>query len=160
MRISKRGAICTAAVAAGVTAAGAAAVPPPPDSTFEGQTSQANIRNHGVRLTTDAEGRVTRFAIQWRGNCNAKGKFWTSTSVVKAPDGLKQDGDVFSRKRSYLAHAGGGITGKIRYTLSGQFTDDDNANGTWAAKVTVRRDGKKIDKCRSPKVTWSAARSA
>jgi hypothetical protein len=146
------------AVAAG-TAAVALAVPPPPTSTFEGETSQTTIKKHGVQVKTDANAHVSRVIVQWRAKCKAKGKFWTSTTPVTAgPNGLPQSGDVFSRKRTYTANAGGGIKGKITYSLSGQFTDNDNANGTFSAKVVVRKRGKKIDSCKLPKITWSAAR--
>jgi hypothetical protein len=156
----KRGVIAgaTVAVVAG-TAAVALAVPPPPSSTFQGDTSQTNIQRHGVQVDTDDNGHVSQVIIQWKAKCKAKGKFWTSTTRVTAgANGLPQAGDVFSRKRTYTGNAGGGFKGMIKYSLAGQFTDNDNANGTWSAKVVVRKNGKKIDSCKLPKITWSAAR--
>ena len=158
----KRGGTAGVAVMAVVagTAAVAVAVPPPPDGTFVGDTSQTSIKRHGVQVETDANGHVSRVIIQWKAKCKVKGKFWTSTTNIAAGSkGLPQSGDVFSRKRSYTANAGGGIKGRIKYALAGQFTDNDNATGTWSAKVVVRKRGKKIDSCKLPKITWGAART-
>jgi hypothetical protein len=161
MGISKVGAVATGAVAAGLTAAAVAlAVPPPPSSSFEGQTSQTKIDDHGVRVETDANGHVSRVTIGWRAKCKKKGQFWTATTVVNGgSDGLQQNGDVFSLKGSYTGNAGGGIKGKVTVNLQGAFTDNDNAKGTWSAKVVVRKKGKKIDSCKTPKVNWSVARA-
>jgi hypothetical protein len=157
----RRGVIAgtTAAALVAGTAAVALAVPPPPASTFQGNTTQTSIKRHGVQVETDDNGRVSRVIVQWQAKCKAKGKFWTSsTTVTNGQGGLAQSGDVFSRKRSYTANAGGGFKGKITYTLTGQFTDNDNATGTYSAKVVVKKKGKKIDSCKLPKITWSAAR--
>jgi hypothetical protein len=157
----RRGVIAgtTAAALVAGTAAVALAVPPPPSSTFQGSTTQTSIKKHGVQVETDSNARVSRVIIQWRATCKAKGKFWTSTTpVTNGQGGLAQSGDVFSRKRTYTANAGGGFKGKIKYALSGQFTDNDNASGTYSAKVVVKKNGKKIDSCKLPKITWTASR--
>jgi hypothetical protein len=139
----------------------AVAVPPPPDSTFQGNTSQTNIQRHAVQVDTDATGHVKQVFVQWRAKCKSKGKFWTSTTKVsRGAAGLPQNGDVFGYTHTYKGNAGGGVTGKIKYTLKGSFSDADNAAGTWTAKVIVKRSGKKIDTCKLPKVTWTAARVA
>lgn len=159
----KRGVIAGATAAAVVagTAAVALAVPPPPSGTFAGSTSQTKVKNHAVEVDTDANGHVAKVFVQWQAKCKAKGKFWTSTTKVSAgANGLPQAGDVFSYKHGYTAKAGGGFKGKITYSLAGQFSDTDNATGTWSAKVVVRKKGKKVDTCKLPKITWSATRSA
>ena len=157
--ISKRAAALVVAVAAGTTAGVAGAVPPPPDGTFQGDTSQTNIEHHVVQVDTNSDGRVQRVFIQWQAKCKVKGQFWTSTTkVTNGPSGLVQSGDVFSRKHSYTGKVNKNIKGKISYTLDGKFADNDNAAGTWKAKVIVRRKGKKIDTCTLPKITWTAQR--
>ena len=142
----------------GLTAAGAgASVPPPASGTFEGNTSQTNIPKHGVQVKTNAGGKVQRVIVQWRAKCASKGKFWTSTTVVRGGSaGLPQNGDVFSAQRGYTGNAGGGIKGKIKYKLSGQFVNDGNAEGTWSARVVVKRNGRKIDTCKLKQITWTA----
>jgi hypothetical protein len=141
------------------TAAVALAVPPPPSGVFRGTSSQAAPDNQVV-VRTDANAHVSKFKIQWHARCQVKGKFWGSqTTVTPGPNGLAMTGDVFKRKHTYVGDAGGGITGKITYTLKGQFTDNDNANGTWGAKVIVKRNGHKIDTCTLKKITWSVARA-
>ena len=148
----------TTAVAA-VTAAVALAVPPPPSGTFAGTTSQTKLKEHNISLTTDANGHVASATINWQAKCKKKGKFWTATTVVNGgSDGLQQNGDVFIRKGSYTGNAGGGIKGKVTVNLQGAFTDNDNAKGTWSTKVVVRKKGKKIDSCKTPKITWSVTR--
>jgi hypothetical protein len=152
-------AAAAAGVAAGIAAGGAAAVAPPPGGTFFGETSQTAVANHSVEVDTNASSRVQRVYVQWQAKCKAKGKFWTSTTKVSnGSKGLFQNGDVFQRKHSYTGNAGGGITGRITYSLKGHFTDNDHADGTWTAQVVVRRKGKKIDSCKTPKITWSVTR--
>ena len=153
-------AVAIAGIVAGATAAVAVAVPPPPSSQLTGDTSQTAIRHHGVEVDTDAAGHVSPVYIQWQAKCKAKGKFWTSTTKIANKNGIPQQGDVFKLTHSYTANAGGGIKGRITFKLAGQFTDNDNANGTWSAKVIVKRHGKKIDSCKTPRITWTAARAA
>jgi hypothetical protein len=158
---SRTGAAGVAVLVAGAAATAAFAVPPPPDSVFDGNTSQTNIENHQVEVKTDAAGHVRTVYVQWRAKCKVKGKFWSSTTKVSnGSAGLPLSGDVFAYKHSYTANAGGGIKGKISYSLKGSFSDNDNAAGTWSAKVIVKRKGKKIDTCKLPKITWTAARQA
>jgi hypothetical protein len=160
--ISKRGVIGTAAIVAGITASGAMAVPPPPSSIFQGLTSQ-KIQGRNVQVETDANSHVSRVVIEWRAKCKVKGRFWTATTSARnGTSGLPQTGDVFRKKGSYTSDAGGGIKGRVTIALRGAFTDADHANGTWSASVVVRKKGKKIDSCKTPKkpVTWSVARSA
>jgi hypothetical protein len=151
-----------AAIGAGVvslTAAVALAVPPPPSGVFRGTSSQAAPDNEVV-VRTDANGHVSKFRIQWHAKCQVKGKYWGSETTVRpGPNGLAMTGDVFKRKHTYVGDAGGGITGKITYTLKGQFADNDNASGTWGAKVIVKKNGHKIDTCTLKKITWSVARA-
>jgi hypothetical protein len=160
--ISKRGVIGTAAVVAGITATGAMAVPPPPSSIFTGQTSQ-KIQRHDIKVVTDANSHVSQVVIQWRAKCKVKGLFWTATTSVRnGPNGLPQTGDVFRTNGSYTGNAGGGIKGRITIALQGAFTDADHASGKWSASVVVRKRGKKIDSCKTPKkpITWSVSRTS
>jgi hypothetical protein len=161
---SKSGAIAVAATSlvASLTAATALAVPPPPSSTFKGKTNQPKAPSHRVRVTTDANGHVSGMLVGWRAKCKGKGIHWDGeTSVTGGTNGLPQNGDVFINNGSYTGHASHGITGKITIASKGQFTDNDHANGTWSAKVIVmNKKGKKIDKCKSPKIKWSVKRVA
>jgi hypothetical protein len=157
--ISQHGAaVGIAAALAATTAAVALAVPPPPSGVFRGTTTQ-KIADHQVVLRTDANSHVSKYKIDWQAKCQVKGKYWTSRTVISpGPNGLAMTGDVFKRKHTYYGDAGGGITGKITYTLKGHFTDNDNATGTWGANVIVRRNKHKIDTCTLKKTTWSAVR--
>jgi hypothetical protein len=154
-------AITATTVAAGLTAATALAVPPPASSSFAGKTSQTKIAHHDVFVDTDANGHVSRVRIEWRAKCKSKGKFWTArTQVNGGSAGLPQNGDVFHDSGSYTGDAGGGVKGKVTLSLKGQFTDTDHAKGTWNAKVTVKRRGKVIDRCKTPTIKWKVARTA
>jgi hypothetical protein len=159
--VSKSRAVAVAAttMAASLTAATALAVPPPPSSTFKGVTSQLAAKFHKVKVVTDANGHVSTLSLGWRAQCKKKGIFWsTETKVTGGSAGVPQSGDVFHQAGSYTGNAGGGVTGKIAIAFSGQFTDNDHANGTWTAKVIVMKKGKKIDKCKTGKITWSVTR--
>jgi hypothetical protein len=151
-----------AVVVAGLTAATALAVPPPPTSSFAGSTTQTKLKHHRVQITTDANGRVSTMKIAWEAKCKHKGKFWTApeTDLNGGTAGFPQNGDVFHSAGSYTAAGGGGITGFITVATSGAFTDNDHAHGLWSAKVTVKRKGKTIDKCKVSKLKWKVARTA
>src|SRR4051812_11113333 len=129
MQISKRGSVATAVAIVGATATTAMAVPPPPSSSFQGETSQSNIRDHAVAVDTDAGGHVSQVSIDWRAKCKVKGKFWTASTTIGGGDaGLPQSGDVFSKKGSYTSNAGGGVKGRVTAALQGSFSDNDTAN--------------------------------
>ena len=156
---SRASAALAALATSGLTVATAVAVPPPPNSSFSGQTNQTKASDHGVTLATDANGHVSTMSLGWRAKCRKKGIFWTAnTQVNGGSNGLAQNGDVFSDNGGYTGHAGRGITGIITVALHGQFTDSDHANGIWKAKVTVKKKGKTIDKCKTPAIKWSVAR--
>jgi hypothetical protein len=148
-------------VVAGLMAATALAVTPPPSSSFAGSTAQTKLKHHGVQITTDANGHVSAMKIAWQAKCKHKGKFWTEpeTDINGGTAGFPQNGDVFHSAGSYTA-GGGGITGLITVAASGAFTDNDHAHGLWSAKVTVKRKGKTIDKCKVSKLKWKVARTA
>jgi hypothetical protein len=155
----KRVAVATVLVA-GVGATSAVAVPPPPDGQFSGESSQ-NIRRHKVKIVTDSAGQISKFSIGWEAKCKKKGQFWTTGTVVNA-GAISLDGDVFSAGGGYKSDDPGGIRGKVKVSLSGSFSDESTASGTWSAKVTVfkkNRHGKyrKIDKCKTGPVDWTAS---
>jgi len=151
----------TATVAVvGASAAVAMAVPPPPDSHFEGQTNQHRAKYHKVNLDTDTNGHVSEISVGWRAPCRKKGVFWsTETKITGGSAGLPMNGDVFHRAGSYTGTTSSGIKGKITISMKGRFIDNDNAKGTWDAKVTVKnKKGKTIDKCKVIGIKWKAAR--
>lgn len=148
-------------VVAALAAASASAVAPPPSSSFAGSTGQTRIKDHSVRITTDANGHVSTMNIGWRAKCRKKGFFWsTVTAIDGGKDGLAQKGDVFHLKGSYTGYPGGGVKGLITVVTNGSFTDNDHAHGLWSAYVTVKRKGKTIDKCKVEKVKWNVQRAA
>jgi hypothetical protein len=149
------------AVVAAIAAASASAVAPPPSSSFAGSTGQTKVKDHSVRITTDANSHVSTMNVGWRAKCRKKGFFWsTVTAIDGGKDGLAQKGDVFHFKGSYTSNASGGVKGLITVVTSGSFTDNDHAHGLWSAYVTVKRKGKTIDKCKVEKVNWKVKRAA
>ena len=162
MRTYSKRVAAAAVIVAGAAAVPAAAVPPPPDGSFSGETAQANLEDNGVEFATDPGGRVSQFRIGWRAKCKRKGISWTTVTVIQPRSGgLAMQGDVFGADGSYTGHAGRKTKGKVTVSLRGQFNDNDNASGTWSAKVTVfkKKRGKfrKHDKC-SVSTTWTAQR--
>ena len=160
--VSKSRSIAVAAttLVAGLTAATALAVPPPPDGSFKGKTNQTKAKHRTVTIQTDANSHVSTMTVAWRAKCNRKGFFWSAETRIRGgDDGVPQTGDVFHQAGSYTSHPGGGITGRVTISMRGQFTDQDNANGTWTAKVTVRKKGKTLDKCKTGLVKWKVART-
>ena len=161
--ITRRGgaAVAVSGAVAGMTAAAAMAVTPPPSGIFDGHTSQTQIGDNAVRVKTDANSHVSKFKIRWEAKCKVKGKYWTSRSTISGgANGLPMKGDVFKKNKTYTADAGNGITGRITYAMKGHFTDNDHAVGTWNASVVVKRNGTKIDSCKTPNITWSVTRTA
>jgi hypothetical protein len=148
-------------VVAALAAASAYAVPPPPSGSFSGSTAQTRIKNHRVRITTDANGHVSKMKVGWRAKCRKKGFVWDSeTAIDGGPKGLAQKGDTFHFKGSYASNSGGGTRGLVTVVGSGAFSDNDHAQGLWSAYVTVKRKGKTIDRCKAEKVKWKVKRSA
>jgi hypothetical protein len=141
---------------AGVGAGGAMAVPPPPDGSFSGQTAQENARDRRVHLSTDANGQISQFAIEWRAKCKRKGRFWSAGTAVRGR-AIELQGETFSADGSYEGRVNRKVTGTVTATMRGSFTDDDHAVGTWEAKVVVRKNGRKIDKCKAD-TTWAVER--
>jgi hypothetical protein len=160
--VSKSRALAATAttVVAGLTAATALAVAPPPDSTFAGKTNQTKAKNRKVTLVTDANSHVKTMTLGWRAQCRKKGIFWRATTRINGgSDGIPQTGDVFHDAGTYTSDAGGGITGRVTIAMKGQFTDNDHANGTWKAKVTVKKNGNVIDKCKTSTIKWKVTRT-
>jgi hypothetical protein len=158
---SKTRAIAVAAATgvASLTAATALAVPPPPSSTFKGVTNQPKAKYHKVKVVTDANGHVSVLSVGWRAPCRKKGVFWSSdTKITGGSNGLPQTGDVFHTSGSYTTSAGKGVKGVITISTKGSFSDNDHVFGTWNAKVTVKKKGKTIDKCKQTGIKWKAER--
>jgi hypothetical protein len=153
-------ATATTAVAA-LTAATALAVPPPPSSTFKGKTNQPKAKYHKTKVVTDANGHVSVVSVGWRAPCRKKGIFWsTETKITGGDAGVPQTGEVFHEAGTYTGHAGAGVTGVITISMKGRFSDNDHVFGTWSAKVTVKKKGKTIDKCKQSGIKWKASRVA
>jgi hypothetical protein len=159
---SKRRAIAVTATTAvvGLTAATAIAVPPPPSSTFTGTTNQTHAKYRTTRVVTNAAGRVKVVSVGWRAPCRKKGVVWdTATKISSRKGGLPQNGEVFHQSGSYTGHPGGGVTGLITISMKGRFSDNDHVFGTWNAKVTVKKNGKVIDRCKKTGIKWKAERA-
>src|SRR4051812_36053487 len=159
---SKTRAIAVAAATgvASLTAATALAVPPPPSSTFTGVTNQPKAKYHKVKVVTDANGHVSEISVGWRAQCRKKGVFWSSDTRIRGgTTGLPQTGDVFHESGSYTTSAGNHVKGVITISMKGKFSDNDHVFGTWDAKVTVKKRGKTIDKCKQTGIKWKAERA-
>jgi hypothetical protein len=157
MRRISRLSAAVALVVAGVTAPMAMAVPPPPDGTFSGETAQANAEQRAVDLSTDSEGQIADFSIDWRAKCKRKGRFWTAGTNIGG-GAIELQGEVFGADGSYKSPVEGTkIKGKVTVSLRGTFDDENTASGTWKAKVKVFRRGKRIDTCKV-NTSWSAQR--
>jgi hypothetical protein len=134
-------------VAAGVASA---------DSILAGNTSQ----NLPIRVELAANGGIDHVKLTWRAPCSRHQPTFQNKTSLRVVD---PEPTPFFGTGHYTVSRGGSIF-QIRGRLDTQMatTAADQAanlvrwNGTFKVSINVRRDGKRIAKCRKS-VTWSAA---
>jgi hypothetical protein len=118
--------------------------------TYKGKTSQRQI----VRITTGADGVVSRARLVWRAPCGQNKRFGDSTTfrapLDAATTDMVQDAGTYRTKVN-------GYVGRITISLAGRRDPaTDRWSGTIAVKVRVTRHGKLVDRCSASKLTWKA----
>ncbi len=156
----RRGAVLAALAA--LAAAPALAADPVPDSSYAGETTQANGLRFEFRVSEDGA-HVERLLTQFRTPRCDRARNGTQGSIrVRS---LSINEDSFSKRgkeKARLAPSGSfkGGTQIERYRLAGIFSTPETAVGTLKVTVEVRnKAGVTIDNCKMGKrVTWAADR--
>jgi len=122
--------------------------------TFKGRTSQGRT----VVVRTADSGLVTLVRLRWTAACESAEtdltsrlsmypRFFNRVSTARRIRGVGR----------YKAKAAPGTFARIRATVTGR-RSKGRWRGTFTATATVRRDGETIDRCRTPRIRWSAKR--
>ena len=124
---------------------------------FHGETAQGRE----VRIVVGNDGRVQRMDISWRAvNCRRRGTSFHNETIFR-PLRRRASVDAFAVGGSYVARDRGGIRSRVRVSARGTRTVDpanpeaEQWSGSFRARVTVRRGGRVLDRCRLD-TTWSA----
>lgn len=120
--------------------------------TYRGESSQG----FKLRLRTDDDRRVELFSMAWRAPCGREGLRYRARSNTPGP--LDVDtGRRFSDRRKLRGNLKGSLTSTVVMRLRGRLIGSRSAEGTFAARVIIRDDGREIDRCRLPAVRWKAS---
>ena len=147
------------ALIAGALAAPAAAQEPPDEPverrTYRGETSQ----DRPVAVRTDTDGLVERVRISWAATACRRGRYYRTTTVDTRPF----DRVTPTRLRDeydYVERSAGGIRATVTATLVARLEGSgarERWTGTFRTRVVVRRDGRRVDTCRTRRaVRWTA----
>jgi len=124
--------------------------------TFRGETQQ----DRPVSVTSGEDGLVDRVRIEWVGACR-RGAFRYSTRTVDVPPFDVSEATRLRDAYSYRERSRGGVVATVAVTLTGARRGTgrrERWSGTFRARVTVRRDGRTVDSCRTATLRWSARR--
>ena len=151
-------------------AIGALAVAAPADAlaakSFQGTTEQKNAttgKSRTVMLTIGDDNLLDTLRLNWvTRRCKlSRSRFQHFTGFRKPYD--ESTPDAFTDRGSFKVADRGGIRSRVRVRLNGTRSQVDPANpatetwnGTFAARVVVRRRGRVIDRCRLREITWAA----
>ena len=123
--------------------------------TFTGKSGQAKP----VTLRTDAGGVAVFVRIPWTASCRRGGTFRDRTDFGGKLD--QASAESVGDHGTYTARERGGIRARISVRLQGRHQADpadpsaDMWTGTLSATVTVRRRGKRIDRCTLKPTHWT-----
>jgi hypothetical protein len=125
---------------------------------FRGKTEQQRT----VSLQIADDNLLNTLRINWiTRNCTQNGsRFQNITRFRRDYD--ESTPDRFRDTGAYTVRDDGGIRSRVSITLAGDRTTDpadpaaETWKGTFSARVTVRRRGKVIDRCRLRAIDWSA----
>ncbi len=135
--------------------------PDPPDEpverrTYRGETSQ----DRTVTVTTGSDGLVDRVRIDWVATCRRE-RFRYRTRTVDTPPFDAVSPTRVRDEYVYVERSRGGVRARVAATLSARRSGSGARrrwSGTFSARVVVRRDGRRVDACRTTRpVRWNAA---
>ena len=119
---------------------------------YRGETS----RGRKASVVQNADGRVQRVSIHWRGSCQQVGAHITTSTRFVEP--LEHQSSTSIREDGfYLARYRGGVRVRYVVAMTGKRTDPYRWRGTFSARATVRENGRVVDRCRLGRVSWQAS---
>lgn len=123
-----------------------------PTVLYEGKTSQ----DRRIRLWATAEGDITEIRMTWRAPCRRPG--YDVRDGTRWPDPITQNGTEMGRTGTYRVRQGRVVV-VVRGAIGGTFENGRGGEGTARYRVSVRRGGREIDRCRTGRIRWSVARA-
>lgn len=120
---------------------------------YQGKTEQNKNATLQVR---NNDGVPTRFVIAWEtSNCKNGATYRDKTTF----DGFKNaDNNSLSSRGSYSTKSEGGFKSKVKVNVNGSRQGQKRWKGTFTARVTVKRNGQQVDRCKLRGDSWSVKR--
>ena len=142
---------------AALAAAGVAAPSASAAKTFAGKTQQ----DRKVTVAIGDDGLMTETRIAWRTRRCRSGEFLQDRTVFRPPIDANTP-DAFSDAGTYTLRQRGRIRIRVSISLTGRRVVDpanpaaESWQGTLKATAVVRRNGRRIDRCRLRSIGWTA----
>lgn len=142
---------------AALAVVGIAAPPASAAKTFAGETQQ----DRKVTVAIGDDGLMTQTRIAWRTRRCRSGEFLRDRTVFRPPIDVNTP-DAFSDAGRYTLRQRGGIRIRVDIALTGKRVVDpanpaaESWRGTLKATAIVRRNGRRIDRCKLRSIGWTA----
>jgi hypothetical protein len=123
---------------------------------YRGETQQ----NRPAALRTGTDGLVRRVRIAWVATRCRRERFRYASETVDTPPFDAVSATRLRDSYDYVERSRGGIRATVTATVVARRTGRGAAerwSGTFRAEVVVRRDGRRIDACRTRALRWNAA---
>ena len=144
-------------LSAALAVAGVAAPSASAAKTFAGKTQQ----DRKVTVAIGDDGLMTETRIAWRTRRCRSGEFLQDRTVFRPPIDANTP-DAFSDAGTYTLRQRGRIRIRVSISLTGRRVVDpanpaaESWQGTLKATAVVRRNGRRIDRCRLRSIGWTA----
>ena len=112
---------------------------------LKGSTSQGRKAS----LTTDADGVAKKAEVGWKADCSGDATLTDTTGIT-----FGDDGDLIVVD-DYTINDDNGIKIDVSFSYKAKRKGAGSYKGDFRATGVVRRNGKKIDTCKTPKITFS-----
>ena len=150
-----------AALAAGALTTPAAAQETPEEPveprTYRGETQQ----DRRVVLRTGTDGLVRRVRVDWVATRCRRERFRYASQTVDTPPFDAVSETRLRDEYDYVERSRGGVRATVTVTLAARregTADREHWSGTFRARVVVRRDGRRVDTCRTARTVRFTAR--
>jgi hypothetical protein len=110
-----------------------------------------------VVVQTGEGGMVTQLRLRWTPGCHSDTELTSRLRMYPAFFNRVNTARRIGGTERYRARAGAGTYARIRATVRGRRVGA-RWKGSFSATAKIRRDGRTIDRCRTPRIRWSAKR--
>ena len=122
-------------------------------ATFRGKTSQ----DRRVELVQRGDDEVAKVSVRWRTKCPGTGVLITTTTVFARPLDDPSPPSIADRGRYVERFAGARVRFRVR--MAAERSGSQRWKGSFRAVATAFDDGRVVDRCRSGRIGWKAARA-